>query len=128
MSRIPLIASSLSPWLSPLAVNSFTGVFLEHNYEIVKWLQGLGHLCAMTGYAANNIPAISHATLGIAIKAATNTACGAIVLTTLGPSTIVHAIRGSCIIFQHMRNYSIYACVVTIHLGRQHHWPRVIPP
>ncbi|KAJ7232513.1 hypothetical protein C8J57DRAFT_1578801 [Mycena rebaudengoi] len=27
----------------------FADVFPEHKYEIVKWLQGLGHLCAMTG-------------------------------------------------------------------------------
>ncbi|TFY76240.1 hypothetical protein EWM64_g7776 [Hericium alpestre] len=31
-------------------------------------------------------------------------------------STIVHAICGSRVIFQRMRNYAIYACAVTIHL------------
>jgi hypothetical protein len=29
--------------------DGFAGVFPEHKYEIVKRLQGLGHLCAMTG-------------------------------------------------------------------------------
>jgi H+-transporting ATPase len=38
------------------------------------------------------------------------------VLTEPGLSTIVHAIRGSRIIFQRMRNYSIYACAVTIRI------------
>jgi magnesium-transporting ATPase (P-type) len=33
-----------------------------------------------------------------------------------GLSTIVHAIRQSRVIFQRMRNYSIYACAVTIRI------------
>jgi len=37
-------------------------------------------------------------------------------LTEPGLSTIVHAIRGSRIIFQRMRNYAIYACAVTIRI------------
>jgi len=37
-------------------------------------------------------------------------------LTEPGLSTIVHAIRGSRIIFQRMRNYSVYACAVTIRI------------
>ncbi|KZT72241.1 hypothetical protein DAEQUDRAFT_654705, partial [Daedalea quercina L-15889] len=50
------------------------------------------------------------------IEGATDTACVAadIVLTEPGLSTIVHAIRGLRIIFQCMRNYSIYACTVAI--------------
>ena len=39
-----------------------------------------------------------------------------IVLTEPGLSTIVHAIRQSRNIFQRMRNYSIYACAVTIRI------------
>jgi len=38
------------------------------------------------------------------------------VLTEPGLSTIVHAIKGSRVIFQRMRNYSIYACAVTIRI------------
>lgn len=30
-----------------LEADGFAGVFPEHKYEIVKRLQGLGHLCAM---------------------------------------------------------------------------------
>lgn len=30
-----------------LDADGFAGVFPEHKYEIVKRLQGLGHLCAM---------------------------------------------------------------------------------
>lgn len=35
---------------------------------------------------------------------------------SLTPHLSVHAIRGSRIIFQRMRNYSIYACAVTIRI------------
>ncbi|KAE9392918.1 plasma-membrane proton-e [Gymnopus androsaceus JB14] len=98
--------------------DGFAGVFPEHKYEIVKRLQGLGHLCAMTGDGANDAPALSRANVGIAVEGATDAARGAadIVLTEPGLSTIVHAIRGSRIIFQRMRNYAIYACAVTIRI------------
>jgi H+-transporting ATPase len=96
--------------------DGFAGVFPEHKYEIVKRLQGLGHLCAMTGDGDNDTPALSRANVGIAVEGATDAARGAadIVLTELGLSTIVRAIRGSCQIFQRMRSYAIYACAVTI--------------
>ncbi|KAF5356792.1 hypothetical protein D9756_006760 [Leucocoprinus leucothites] len=98
--------------------DGFAGVFPEHKYEIVKRLQGLGHLCAMTGDGANDAPALSRANVGIAVEGATDAARGAadIVLTEPGLSTIVHAIRQSRIIFQRMRNYSIYACAITIRI------------
>jgi H+-transporting ATPase len=98
--------------------DGFAGVFPEHKYEIVKRLQGLGHLCAMTGDGANDAPALSRANVGIAVEGATDAARGAadIVFTEPGLSTIVHAIRQSRIIFQRMRNYSIYACAVTIRI------------
>ena len=101
-----------------LDADGFAGVFPEHKYEIVKRLQGLGHLCGMTGDGANDAPALSRANVGIAVEGATDAARGAadIVLTEPGLSTIVHAIRGSRIIFQRMRNYAIYACAVTIRI------------
>jgi len=101
-----------------LDADGFAGVFPEHKYEIVKRLQALGHLCAMTGDGANDAPALSRANVGIAVEGSTDAARGAadIVLTEPGLSTIVHAIRGSRIIFQRMRNYSIYACAVTIRI------------
>jgi H+-transporting ATPase len=98
--------------------DGFAGVFPEHKFDIVKRLQGLGHLCAMTGDGANDAPALSRANVGIAVEGATDAARGAadIVLTEPGLSTIVHAIYCSRIIFQRMRNYSIYACAVTIRI------------
>lgn len=101
-----------------LQADGFAGVYPEHKYEIVKRLQGLGHLVAMTGDGANDAPALSRANVGIAVEGATDAARGAadIVLTEPGLSTIIHAIRQSRVIFQRMRNYSIYACAVTIRI------------
>ncbi|CAH7690502.1 putative plasmamembrane-ATPase [Phakopsora pachyrhizi] len=101
-----------------LDADGFAGVFPEYKYEIVKRLEGLGHLCAMTRDGANNAPALARANVGIAVEGATDAARGAadIVLTEPGLSTIVHAIRQSRIVFQRMRNYSIYTCAVTIRI------------
>jgi H+-transporting ATPase len=98
--------------------DGFAGVFPEHKFEIVKRIQALGHLCAMTGDGANDAPALARANVGIAVEGATDAARGAadIVLTEPGLSTIVHAIYGSRVIFQRMRNYAIYACAVTIRI------------
>jgi H+-transporting ATPase len=61
---------------------------------------------------------LSRANVGIAVEGATDAARGAadIVLTEPGLSTIVHAIHGSRVIFQRMRNYAVYACAVTIRI------------
>lgn len=101
-----------------LEADGFAAVFPEHKYQIVRRLQGLGHLVAMTGDGANDAPALSRANVGIAVEGATDAARRAadIVLTEPGLSTIVHAIRQSRVVFQRMRNYSIYACAVTIRI------------
>ena len=98
--------------------DGFAGIFPKHEYKIIKCLQGLGHLCAMTGDGANGAPALSRVNVDIAVEGATNAARGAadVVLTEPGLSTIVHTIRDSRIIFQRMRNYLVYPCTVTIHI------------
>ena len=63
--------------------DGFAGMFPEHKYEIVKRLQGIGYLCAMTGDGVNDAPALSRANVGVAVERATDAARGAadIVLT-----------------------------------------------
>ncbi|POW21436.1 hypothetical protein PSHT_02456 [Puccinia striiformis] len=110
--------TNLDPQLTFSEADGFAGVYPEHKYDIVKKLQNLGHMVAMTGDGANDAPALARANVGIAVEGATDAARGAadIVLTEPGLSTIVHAIRQSRIVFQRMRNYSIYACAVTIRI------------
>ncbi|KAJ3711202.1 HAD-like domain-containing protein [Lentinula raphanica] len=76
------------PSLDKIIMNAdgFAGVFPEYKHEIVKHLQGLGHLCAITGDGANDVPALSCTTVGIAVEGATDAAHGAadIILTESG--------------------------------------------
>ncbi|XP_062209139.1 ATPase 10, plasma membrane-type-like [Phragmites australis] len=98
--------------------DGFAGVFPEHKYEIVRILQGEGHVCGMTGDGVNDAPALKKADIGIAVSDATDAARGAadIVLTEPGLSVIVSAVLTSRAIFQRMKNYTIYAVSITIRI------------
>ncbi|GLT36087.1 hypothetical protein SLA2020_104910 [Shorea laevis] len=98
--------------------DGFAGVFPEHKYEIVKRLQGLKHICGMTGDGVNDAPALKKADIGIAVADATDAARGAsdIVLTEPGLSVIISAVLTSRAIFQRMKNYTIYAVSITIRI------------
>ncbi|GLU01158.1 hypothetical protein SLE2022_184820 [Rubroshorea leprosula] len=99
-------------------VDGFAGVLpvLEHKYEIVKRLQERKHICGMTG--DGDAPALKKADIGIAVANASDAARSAsdIVLTEPGLSVIISAVLTSRAIYQRMKNYTIYAVSITIHL------------
>ena len=64
----------------------FPGVFPKHKFEIVQHLQGLGHLCAMSGNSANDVTALSCANVGIAVEGATDAAHGVANIVLMGHS------------------------------------------
>lgn len=98
--------------------DGFAQVFPEHKYRIVELLQNKGHIVGMTGDGVNDAPALKKADAGIAVAGATDAAKSAadIVFTAPGLSTIIDAIRESRIIFQRMKNYSIYRIAETIRI------------
>jgi H+-transporting ATPase len=96
--------------------DGFGRVFPEHKYEIVKSLQQLGHIVAMTGDGVNDAPALKQADCGIAVSGATDAArsAAALILTAPGLSTIVNAIIGARQIFERIQNYVYYRVAMTI--------------
>jgi H+-transporting ATPase len=98
------------------SVDGFAQVFPEHKYRIVSLLQDKNHIVGMTGDGVNDAPALKKADVGIAVEGSTDVAKSAadIVLTGVGISVIVDAIRNSRKIFQRMSNYSIYRIAESI--------------
>ncbi|MEA3410506.1 MAG: plasma-membrane proton-efflux P-type ATPase [Pseudomonadota bacterium] len=95
--------------------DGFGRVFPEHKYGIVKALQKLGHLTAMTGDGVNDAPALKQADVGIAVSGATDAARAAadLVLTAPGLSAIIDAVDEARRIFQRMLSYTIYRIAMT---------------
>ena len=96
--------------------DGFGRVFPQHKYEIVKSLQELGHLVAMTGDGVNDAPALKEADCGIAVSGATDAArsAAALILTAPGLSTIVNAIVEARKIFERIRSYVYYRIAMTL--------------
>jgi H+-transporting ATPase len=100
------------------AAEGFAQVFPEHKYGIVKALQKLGHLVAMTGDGVNDAPALKQADVGVAVSGATNAARAAasLVLTAPGLSVIIGAVEQARMIFERMNSYAIYRITETIRI------------
>ncbi|MGD9509577.1 MAG: plasma-membrane proton-efflux P-type ATPase [Geminicoccaceae bacterium] len=96
--------------------DGFGRVFPQHKYEIVKSLQELGHLVAMTGDGVNDAPALKQADCGVAVSGATDAArsAAALILTAPGLSTIVNAIVESRKIFERIQSYVFYRIAMTL--------------
>jgi H+-transporting ATPase len=100
------------------AAEGFAQVFPEHKYGIVKALQKLGHLVAMTGDGVNDAPALKQADVGVAVSGATNAARAAasLVLTAPGLSVIIGAVEQARMIFERMNSYATYRITETIRI------------
>ncbi|CAF4685268.1 unnamed protein product [Rotaria socialis] len=101
-----------------ILADGFASVFPEHKYDIVKRLQEMDHMVAMTGDGVNDAPALAKANVGVAVADACDAArsASAIVLIEPGLSVIIDAILGSRQIFARMTSYSIYTCSITIRI------------
>lgn len=96
--------------------DGFGRVFPEHKYEIVRSLQNLGHIVAMTGDGVNDAPALKQADCGVAVSGATDAAraAAALILTAPGLSTIINAITEARSIFERILSYVYYRIAMTI--------------
>ncbi len=103
---------------SVVAADGFARVFPEHKFEIVKLLQGAGHIVGMTGDGVNDAPALKQADVGIAVSGATDAARAAadLVLTAPGLAVIATAIEEARRIFERMTSYAIYRIAETMRL------------
>ena len=98
------------------AAAGFAEVFPVHKFNIVRSLQGDGHIVGMTGDGVNDAPALKQADIGIAVSGATDAARAAadLVLTAPGLSVIAGAIEEARRIFERMRSYAVFRVAETI--------------
>jgi H+-transporting ATPase len=96
--------------------DGFAQVFPEHKFDLVRTLQGAGHIVGMTGDGVNDAPALKQADVGIAVSGATDAARSAadLVLTAPGLSVITRAIEEARRIFERMTGYATYRIAETI--------------
>lgn len=96
--------------------DGFGRVFPEHKYGIVKALQSLGHVVAMTGDGVNDAPALKQADCGVAVSGATDAARASadLILTAPGLSTIIDAIDEARRIFERIINYILFRVAMTL--------------
>ena len=91
------------------ASDGFAEIFPEDKFDIVKSLQGAGHVVGMTGDGVNDAPALRQAEVGIAVSSATDVAKSAasVVLTTEGLSGIVDLVTSGRAVYQRILTWII---------------------
>ena len=97
------------------AIVGLAEVYPEDKYEIVRRLQGRGHLVAMTGDGVNDAPALRQAEVGIAVSNATDAAKAAasVVLTVEGLAAIPELVRTGRSVHQRIRTWILNKLVKT---------------
>jgi H+-transporting ATPase len=105
--------------VKPDAYAVFAGVLPEDKYKLVKAFQKNDRTVGMCGDGANDAPALRQAQIGIAVSTATDVAKSAagMVLTEVGLTGIVAAVKEGRITFQRIMTYtlnSIIKKVVTV--------------
>jgi H+-transporting ATPase len=96
----------------------FARVVPEQKYNLVKVLQGHGHVVGMCGDGTNDAPALRQAQIGIAVATATDVAKAAagMVLTEPGLAGIVYAVREGRVGFQRLLTYTFNMLVKKIEI------------
>jgi len=89
--------------------DGFAEVYPEDKYNIVKGLQGAGHVVGMTGDGVNDAPALKQAEVGIAVSSATDVAKGAagVVLTSEGLTGIVSMVKIGRMIYHRINTWIV---------------------
>lgn len=97
----------------------FAGVLAADKFEIVRTLQGAGHVVGMTGDGVNDAPALKQAEVGIAVDNAVDVAKAAagMVLTEPGLVDVVAAVRVSRGIYQRMLTWTLNKIIKTIQVA-----------
>ncbi len=98
--------------------DGFAQVFPKDKYFIVEKLQKAGHIVGMTGDGVNDAPALRKADVGIAVSGSTDAAraAAAIVLLMPGLKVILDAIKGSRIVFERMKSYTVFRIAETLRI------------
>ena len=95
------------------------GVFPEDKFNLIRALQGSGHVIGMTGDGVNDAPALRQAEVGIAVASATDVAkaSASLVLTNPGLTDILAAVESSRRIYQRMLTYTLNKIIKTVQIG-----------
>ena len=97
----------------------FAGVLPEDKFQLVRTLQGAGHVVGMTGDGVNDAPALKQAEVGVAVSNATDVAKAAasIVLTSPGLEDVIAAVETSRRIYQRMLTYTLNKIIKTLEIA-----------